>query len=581
MKMSFSDLGILLGDVSLLEIEHYTKNPMRAQNAVLRKIVRRSRTSEYGRKYDFANIRSIDDFRKTVPLTRYEDYAPYVERMMRGERNLMYTGANLRYCSSSGSVGKPKVLPKGLNDLWKMQCIGFSCSVATAAHYLKKQGKRLPPQMGPLLLILTGHPAEDGKKCNGAGQVPLDNLRMIIPTFSTSPVSLMYPEHEDQIDTSYLQLRFALENRKVSYLGSMVITLLTTMFEYLESHWQMLCDDIEKGIINPSVRITPELRMQYSKKFKPNPARAAELRKEFEKGFDEPIAPRIWPRLTWAYGMVSSTLKVYAEKLRRYIGPDIPLHNMGYAAAEGYFAMPTELDTTDYVLLPHCIFFEFIPVNDDPDAQEDENPQTLLLDELEVGKKYEVVVTNFSGLYRYRMDDVVQVTRMYQGTPQVEFLYRRNLGMNIANEKTTTEMTDAAAARTARQTGTEFVGYSFCPDYSTTPVRYCMLVETASPADEQTRQQMIDVLDDALKEINEKYFKYRRWGMLGRPEVLFLQPNAYADYHDMLRKNGVVLNQIKPVTVLNTPQRTDFFFSHVATPSSAVDKWRAEQEQTV
>ena len=579
--MSFSDLGVLLGDVSLWEIDHYTKDPLKAQNTLLRKIIRRNKTSEYGRKYDFKNIRTVDDYRRMVPLTRYEDYAPYVERMMHGEKNLMYTGMNLRYCTSSGSVGKPKVLPKGLNDLWKMQCIGFSCSVATAAHYLKKQGKRLPPQMGPLALILTGHPAEDGKKCNGAGQVPLDNLRMIIPTFSTSPVSLMYPEHEELIDTSYLQLRFALENRNVSYLGSMVITLLTTMFEYLEDHWQMLCDDIEKGIINPSVRITPELRMEYSKKFKPNPTRAAELRREFEKGFDDPIGPRIWPRLTWAYGMVSSTLKVYAQKLRRYIGPDVPLHNMGYAAAEGYFAMPTELNTTDYVLLPHCIFFEFIPVNDDDPDAEEESPQTLLINELEVGKKYEVVVSNFSGLYRYRMDDVVQVTRMYQNTPQVEFLYRRNLGMNIANEKTTTEMTDAAAAQTAEATGTQFVGYSFYPDYSSTPVRYCMLVETVGQTDEQTRQKMIDVLDDALKEINEKYFKYRRWGMLDRPEILLLAANTYADYHDMLRNRGVVLNQIKPVTVLNTPERVDFFLSHAETPSSAVDKWRAEQEQTV
>ncbi len=579
--MPFSDLGILLGDVSLWEIDHFTKDPMKAQNALLRKILRRSRSCEYGKKYDFASIRTIDDFRRSVPLTRYEDYAPYVERMMHGEKNLIYTGLNVRYCTSSGSVGKPKVLPKGLDDLWKMQCIGFSCSVATAAHHLKKQGKRLPPQMGPLALILTGHPAEDGKKCNGAGQVPLDNLRMIIPFFATTPVSLMYPEHEELLDTSYLQLRFALENRNVSYLGSMVVTLLTTMFEYLEEHWQMLCDDIEKGVLDPSVRITPELRMKYSKKFKPNPERAAELRREFEKGFDDPIAPRIWPRLTWAYGMVSSTLKVYVDKLRRYIGPDVPLHNMGYAAAEGYFAMPTELDCTDYVMLPHCIFFEFIPVNDDDPDAEEENPQTLLLDELEVGKKYEVVVTNSSGLYRYRMDDVVQVTRMYQNTPQVEFLYRRNLGVNIANEKTTTEMTDAAAAKTAEATGTQFVGYSFCPDYSSTPVRYCMLVETKAPVDEQTRQQMIDALDEALKEINEKYFKYRRWGMLNRPEVLLLAENSYEDYREMLRQSGVVLNQIKPVTVLNTPARRDFFFSHAVTPSSAVDKWREEKEQTV
>ena len=157
--MPFSDLGVLLGDVSLAEIYHYTKNPMKAQTATLRKILRRSRTSELGKKYDFAGIRTIDDFRAKVPLSRYEDYEPYVERMMRGEKNLMYTGMNVRYCSSSGSVGKPKVLPKGVNDLWKMQCIGFSCSVATAAHFLRKRGIRLPEQMGPLVLVLTGHPA--------------------------------------------------------------------------------------------------------------------------------------------------------------------------------------------------------------------------------------------------------------------------------------------------------------------------------------------------------------------------------------------------------------------------------------
>ena len=163
--MPFSDLGIYLGDVSLLEIEHYTKDPVKAQNALLRKILRRSRTSEYGRKYRFDRIASVEAFRRTVPLSTYADYAPYVERMMRGERNLMYTGRNVRYCTSSGSVGKPKMLPKSVSDLWKMQCIGFSCSVATAAHDLRrKKGVRMPRQVGLLTMALTGHTAPDGKK---------------------------------------------------------------------------------------------------------------------------------------------------------------------------------------------------------------------------------------------------------------------------------------------------------------------------------------------------------------------------------------------------------------------------------
>ncbi len=563
--MNFSHLGVLLGDVSLKEINYFTKNPMKAQNSTLKKIIKRNKNCELGKKFNFKDIHSIEDFQNKVPITTYADYEPYVDRMLqKKEKNLMFTGPNIRYCSSSGSVGKPKILPKSIKDLWNMQCIGFSCSVATAYHWLKEhKGIKMPPQMGPLVLVLSGHKLEDGKMCNGAGQIPLRYLKPITPFFCTSPNSLLYPEHEELLDTSYLQLRFALENRNVSYLGSIVVTLLTTMFDYLVENWELLCDDIEKGIIGPNVKITPELRKAYSKKFKPNPSRAAELRAEFEKGFDTPIAPRIWPKLCWGYGMMSANLLVYIEKLRKYVG-DLPLHNMGYAAAEGFFSMPTELDVDDGVLLPHCIFFEFLPVEDGAEDAED-NAKPLLISDLEVGKNYEMIVSNFSGLYRYRIEDVVTVTGMHNNTPKIQLRYRRNLSMNIANEKTTTQMVDFAATETAKEVGTEFKGFSFYGDYSTNPPRYCMLAEADRAFTEEERQACIDVLDEKLKGVNEKYYKYRRWGMLNRPEVLFLKEKTYWDYREMLRNKGIVLNQIKPVTVINTKEREQFFFSHVIT----------------
>ncbi len=563
---SFSDIGVLLGKISLAGIERSTKDPVKAQEKTLKKILNRNKNCELGKKYRFKDIKSIKDYQKVVPLSTYDDYEPYVERMIHNkENNLMFSGINVRYCSSSGSVGKPKILPKGIKDLWNMQCIGFSCTVATAHDHLKKvKNIKMPSQMGPLVLILTGHPLEDGKMCNGAGQVPLTYLKAITPFFCTSPTSLLYPENEELIDTSYLQLRFALENTKVSYIGSLVITLVTTMFDYLEENWEMLCDDIEKGIINPDIKITPELYDEYKKKFKPNPKRAAELRREFKKGFDTPIAPRIWPRLTWAYGMVGSNLKVYVEKLRKSIGENIPIHNMGFAAAEGFFSMATELDVHDGVLLPKCLFFEFIPINDDEDDIDD-SATPLLINQLEIGKKYEIVVSNFSGLYRYRMEDVVEVTSMYNNTPKIEFLYRRNLGMNIANEKTTTQMVDFAAKQTAEEMGNEFMGHSMYADYSTNPPRYCMLAEPKNPVSEEDRQKYIEILDEKFKDFNEKYFKYRRWGMIGTPQILFLKPKTYRDYNDYLRSQGRVLNQIKPVTVINSEERCECFFSHVET----------------
>ena len=75
--------------------------------------------------------------------------------------------------------------------------------------------------------------------------------------------------------------------------------------------------------------------------------------------------------------------------------------------------------------------------------------------------------------------------------------------------------------------------------------------------------QLEKLLDEKLSESNEKYFKYRRWGMLAEPEVVLLKDGTYADYREYLKKQGRVLNQIKPVTVINTDERKEFFLSHI------------------
>ncbi len=574
MAFYFSDIAVLLGDISLAEINFTTKHPLKAQKNVLKKIVRRNKNCEFGKKIGLKDVHSIEDYQRIVPISTYADYEPYVDRMMEnGEKRLMFNGINVRYASSSGSVGKPKMLPKGINDLWKMQCIGFSVSISTGYHHLKKHGIRLRNQVGPLALNLAGHKTADGKMSNGAAQIPIRMLKPLLPFFCTSPLELLFPGPDDKFDTSYFHLRFCLGNRKVSYLGSIVVTLLTQMFDYLEENWEMLCDDIEKGIINPNVECPERFRKKYNKKFKPDPERAAELRREFEKGFDDPIAPRIWPNLQWAYGMMGSNLSVYVERLRKNVGPNVPIHNMGYAAAEGYFATPLELDVDDYVLTPYTVFFEFLPI-DDLEEKADDTVRPLLINELEVGKNYELIVSNFSGLYRYKMEDVVQVTRMYNNTPWVKLLFRQNLSMNVANEKTTTDMIDAAVERIAAENDIEFQGFSFYPDFSTKPPRYVMLAEIKKgEKTEELRQNLIKTLDANLEEINEKYYKYRElWGMLGVPEVLFLADGTYNDYSKYLSDKGVVLNQIKPVTVINNDDREKYFFSHVITESPLKDE---------
>ncbi|MBR5437811.1 MAG: GH3 auxin-responsive promoter family protein [Clostridia bacterium] len=552
----FSDIGVYLGYCEWMKVDYYTSRPREMQEKVLKKIVKRNGNTEFGKKIGLGKIKSVAEFQKNMPYTTYDDYYEYVERMQNGEKNLIIKRRPVRYCSSSGSVGKPKIMPKCGADLWIMQCMGFSGTTGCAAKWFRKRGMKFPKQIGNVAIVLTGHRLKDGKMCNGAGQIPISYLKPIAPFFLTTPNDFMYPVDEASVNTSYFHLRFALQRKDVTYLGAMVITLLTTMFDYLELNWEMLCHDIETGTIDPSVKCPDELRKKWEKKLKPMPERAAEIRRECEKGFDTPIAPRLWPKYHWSYGMVGSNLKFYVDKLRKHIG-DAPIHNMGYAAAEGYMAIPTELNATDYVLLPQSVFFEFIPV-DDPDCE-----RPLTMDEIEVGKDYELVVTNRSGLCRYRIEDVVRVTGYYKKTPKVEFLYRNNLAMNIANEKTTTQMVDWAAAETQKELGISFKGYSFCDDHESDPVRYMFLAEPEGDSDKSLLPVIAEKLDHYLCESNEKYFKYRRWGMLGEPKALFFKKGTYADYREMLKAQGKVLNQIKPVTVINNEERKEFFFSHI------------------
>ncbi len=554
--MAMSDIGVMLGKLVFKGMNHFTSVPVETQEKILMQIMDENKDTEYGKKIGFKDVHSVEDFQRIVPLSTYDTYSDYVDRMLDGEENLMMARKCKRYCTSSGSVGKPKVLPKSGKDLWNMQCMGFAATPACASLWFRKNGMKFPKQIGPVAIILTGHKMKDGKMGNGAGQVPFTYLKPISKFFMTTPNDFMYPENEDAVDSTYFHLRFALERRDITFLGSMVVTLLTTMFDYLEANWEMMCKDIEMGTIDPGVKCPDELRAKWEKKFKPNPKRAAEIRRECEKGFDTPIAKRIWPDFVWSYGMVGSNLEFYVQKLRKHIG-DAPIHNMGYAAAEGYMAMPVELNVNDYVLLPRSIFFEFIPL-DDPDCK-----RPLTIGEVEVGKEYELIVTNFSGLYRYQIEDVVRVTGYHNKTPKIEFLYRNNLAMNIANEKTTTQMVDWAAAKVQEQLGISFKGYSFYADTDNEPVRYMLLAEPDGDVSADKIPEIEKALDEWLNESNEKYFKYRRWGMITDPKVVLLKKGTYADYRDMLKKQGKVLNQIKPVTVINTDERKEFFFSHI------------------
>ncbi len=552
-----SGYGAFVGVCEHIKLNIYSRRAWRIQQKIVMRLMRRNKTTVYGRLHNFKDVDSVEAYQKIVPLSVYADYDEYVHRMADGEKGLLTNMPVRRFTESSGSTGKSKLVPLTYWAEWVAQCFGFSAPIGCAVKWFWRKGRLLPPQKG-LLTAETSWRKVKGGTISCLSSIPLLNIRPLVPFFATSPKEVLFPEPGADMDMHYLKLRFALINKKTSYLGTIFITTLESMFFYMEENWEMLCDDIEKGIINDSIQVPEHIRKKLSKKLKPMPKRAEELRREFRKGFDSsPIIPRIWPKVEWLYGMGTGALSLYAKKLRRYIGEEMPIHYLGYTATEAFMAVPIELNSFEYVMLPQNGFYEFRPV-DSPDYD-----NLLTIRDLEPGKEYELILTNTSGFYRYRIEDVVRCTGYYHRSPKITFCYRLNQIANISGEKISQMAFDEMVENLSEYMDDLYIGYSIYADRSTSPGHYVLLLETANPASEEKKEKYNEAFEIMLCKGNVSVEPLIKSGALGHPEVKFLRHGTYDEYREVLRKRGANLNQVKPIKVIDNDEKKDFFFSRI------------------
>ncbi len=552
-----SGWGAFVGICEHIKLFIYSKRANKMQRTCVKRLMRKNKSTVYGKLNNFKDVKSIEDYQRIVPLSVYDDYDEYVWRMANGEKGLITNMYVRRFTESSGSTGKQKLVPLSYWAEWVCQCFSFSAPIGCAVKWFARKGRPLPAQNG-LLTAEIGCRKVKGGTISCLSSIPLLNVKPIITLFTTSPREVLFPDPESNMDMNYLKLRYALPNRKISYLGTIFITTLESMFFYMEENWEMLCDDIEKGIINDSIKMPEELRQKFNKKLKPNPKRANELREEFKKGFDSsPIIPRIWPKVGWMYGMGTGSLSFYAKKLRRYIGEDLPMHYLGYTATEAFMAVPIELNSFDYVLLPQNGFYEFRPI------EQEGYDNLLTIKDLEVGKEYEIILTNMSGFYRYRIMDVIKVTGYYNQSPMITFQYRLNQIANISGEKVSSLAFDEMVSNLSEATGDLYIGYSIYADRSTSPGHYKLFLELSEDISDEKKAKYSEEFEKYLCKGNVSVEPLIKSGALGHPQVLFLKKGTYDDYRELLRQRGANLNQVKPLKVIDTDEKKEFFFAHL------------------
>ncbi len=545
------------GRKTLAKFDSDCQNAREVSNNLLLEILKNNSETEYGKLNDFASIKNFSDYQKKVPFSGYDTYAPYIARMMKGEDGLICNKTPVHYATTSGSIGVPKYIPVSKDGLDINSDYGFALFCAMLADYYKEQtGKKIPWNRGTVTVEMALKYTDTGVSIGAISSAMLFSVKKFLSLIYTSPMEVMMPTVAD-VNFDYLKLRYALCEPDLRFFIAPFMTAIVSIMSFFYKNWREVTEDIEKGTINPKFCSNQEIRAALLKNIKPMPERAESIRSEVQKGFDDTILKRLWKNLAVIGAIGTGGFAVYTKKVKKY-AKDIPFSYIGYAASESLFAVDRHMGEGDFTLIPNGGFYEFLPA----DSETDDPLSTITIDKLEVGKDYEIILTNLSGFYRYRINDIVRVTGWEGQSPRLKFVYRKNQMISIAGEKTNDEAMSWAMEELSKQMTKNFItDYCVYANVSTSPGFYEIFIETNSPVEHTDLPKYRDILEEKLSIANPSFGAKIKTDVL-KPTVLkVLQPETNLLYRELMIYKGINSNQIKPVRVIDTPFKEKFFFN--------------------
>lgn len=544
----------LKGTFDVNDLMNNCKNARKVSEDLLMSILRDNKDTEYGKKYHFDQIHSVEDYKKMVPLSNYDNYAPYIERMVNnGEKNLLTAYKIVQYAETSGSVGVPKKIPVTDRSMHIYTKYTISRVTKLADMYLReKENHGIMIGRGFNQLETVDRTLPDGTPLGNISGSAAKSYKALFPYYLTSPNPVLFPK--GYMPVTYLKIFYALKERDMSFMFSVFMSNLVDMMYYIEHNWKTICEDIRTGTFNKDIVIDQEIVESLRPYTKPDPVRADELEAEFSKGFDTPIIPRIWPKMSFISTIGTGGFAAYTERMRGYSG-DVPIDFSIYGASEAMMAACTAVESPEFALLNDSCFFEFIPA-DAPEGCTD----TLTIGQLEAGKDYEIIITNLSGFYRYRIKDVVTVLGFEGEDPKITFAYRKSQLLDIAGDKITEVMMDKTIAKLGEELGCPIIDYSVYINRDISPAHYEFLIEPTGQLDPSRCAEYSEMLEKHLGEINPVYKECLDTGEIAHAVLFVQQQQTHQLWREFKMMKGASGNQVKPVRVLDTPQKKNFFY---------------------
>lgn len=574
-------------------IEEMTRNVDSVQKQVLAEILSQNANTEYLQRFKLGGAIDRDTFKSKVPVITYEEIQPDIQRIANGDRSPIFSSHPIsEFLTSSGtSAGERKLMPTTKEELDRKQLL-YSLLMPVMNLYVPGLDKG----KGLYFLFIKA----ESKTPSGLLARPVLTSYYKSDHFKTrpyDPYNVYTSPNEavlcvDSFQSMYSQMLCGLLMRKeVLRVGAVFASGLLRAIHFLQLNWQQLSKDIASGILNPRVS-DPSIRECMSKILKPNRELAEFIIKECEGQNWEGIITRIWPNTKYLDVIVTGAMAQYIHTLDYYSG-GLPKACTMYASSECYFGLnlnpmckPSDVC---YTIMPNMCYFEFIPHDSANPAtiSRDSPPHLVDLSDVEVGKEYELVITTYAGLCRYRVGDVLQVTGFHNSAPQFKFIRRKNVLLSIDADKTDeAELQNAVenAASILRPYYTSVVEYTSYADTKTIPGHYVIYWElhikdpTNSPNNEVLNQCCL-AMEESLNSV------YRQCRVadnsIGPLEIRIVKNGTFEELMDYAISRGASINQYKAPRCVNFTPIVELLDSRVISVhfSPAAPHWTPERQR--
>ena len=494
------------------------------QRQLLQSILKHACPSQFAQRFGLSADMNVREFQNAVPITDYSNfYSDFVQRIHQGDMQVLTSEDAYRLVPTTGSSGKVKLIPYTQSLRKSFQRVVNTWIYDLARRYPQAFHGKSYWSVTPVVeqsfgdgIVPVGFDSDEDY-LSPIGRLDAKLALIEAPNFSSGERA------RSVIGLTALKL---LSEPDLSFISVWSPTLLLNILNAIVNDQETLLRALSTG----DVSFVNGLESESKVRFRRNPKRARKLEQILNRIEDrQSLAKSIWPRLSLISCWGDAGSRQYLEQLIKS-EPDIVIQAKGLLLTEGCVSFPFGT-TGGHVPAIESTFLEFLP--------ESSSDETLLLDRLEFGESYEVIMTTFGGLYRYGTGDRIRVIDFHEGLPCFEFIGRTNQVIDLVGEKVPLQVLQVVTSR--------------CLDSGSAPERFWVVAPvSATPAYYRfyvSGSEALTTLEDEillrLRE-NPHFVNAESLGQMAKPEIRYL-PDTFTihSFHSLKSDMGFQLGALK------------------------------------